>query len=65
MRRRTLGLLLGLLVLATAPGCRVLATAGVVAGSIALDWAVSSYEEEPSCHCYSPEPEPRPMRRCR
>jgi hypothetical protein len=62
MRSRTLGLLLLLLVLATAPGCRALATAGVVAGGLALEWAVSGLEEEPRCDHHAPEP---PMRRCR
>ena len=62
MRTRTLGLVLGLFVLATAPGCRVLATAGVVAGALAAEWAVSTYEEEPHCDHHSVAP---PIELCR
>ena len=42
-------LVLCLLLLAVAPGCRVLASAGVIAGAVAVEWAVSRYEEEPRC----------------
>jgi hypothetical protein len=62
MRKHRIGLLLILLVLAAAPGCRTLARAGLVAGAVALDLAASYYEEEPECDRHSAAP---PTHRCR
>lgn len=50
MRKRWLGLLLGLLVLATAPGCRVLAGAAIIAGEVALDAALDNDDDDCDCH---------------
>ncbi len=62
MRKHRLGLFLMLLVLAAAPGCRTLATAGVIDGAVAIDIAASYYEEDPPCDHHSAAP---PTGRCR
>jgi len=59
---RKLGLLLMLLLLPTAAGCRALATAGVIAGEVAIDYAVSRYDDCAPCDRHSVE---TPTRRCR
>lgn len=62
MRKHRIGLFLMLLVLASAPGCRTLAKAGLVAGAVALDLAAGYYAEEPHCDHHSAAP---PTHRCR
>ena len=62
MRKDRIRLLLILLVLAAAPGCRTLATAGAVAGALAIEFATGYYAEEPACDRHSAAP---PMHRCR
>jgi hypothetical protein len=62
MRKHRIGLFLILLVLAAAPGCRALATAGAIAGAVAIDLAASYYDEELACDRHSVAP---PTHRCR
>lgn len=55
MRKRKLATLLILLVLVVAPGCRAIATAGVIVGAVALDIAVeraceTEHRERPRHH---------------
>ena len=50
MRKRWLGLFLGTLLLATAPGCRVVAGAAVLVGEAVLDAAIDhAFDDDDPC----------------
>ncbi|HEX5137011.1 MAG TPA: hypothetical protein VFY93_08575 [Planctomycetota bacterium] len=67
MRRFRPSILLGLLLLCVAPGCRVLAGAAAIAGEVALDVVLSSDDDDDGGGCESehrrdrraPTPNPR------
>jgi len=65
MRRIRPGILLALLLLCAAPGCRVLAGAAVIAGEVAID-ALLSGDDDGSCqserHRERRGPTPNPRR---
>ncbi len=55
MRRRRVGLLLAILLLATAPGCRAIAGAAIVIGEAVIEGAL---DHDDDCCC-------EPRRNCR
>lgn len=67
MKRFRPGILLGLLLLCVAPGCRVLAGAAVIVGEVAIDAVLSSDDddgwssesEHHRCDRRAPTPNPR------
>jgi hypothetical protein len=60
MRKRRLCLLLGLLVLLVAPGCRTLASAATFVGAVVIEAALDGGDDDDG---YCSEPEPRRDRR--
>jgi len=69
MRRFRPSILLGLLLLCVAPGCRVLAGAAVIVGEVAIDAVLSSDDDDGGWSCESEHkrdrraPTPNPHRR--
>ena len=65
MRRRWLGLILGIVVLATAPGCRVLAGAAVIVGEAFLEGAIDGALDDDDCDAPKPKHRASGPRRAR
>ena len=64
MRRRWIGLLLVLFLLATAPGCRVLTGAAIIVGEAFIEGALDddSYDDDDDCDAPRKAKRPAPRR---